>query len=200
MNTPPNTIRYAINAADQIVEVGGGWDIFAVDNDSPPDLFSASIMHRNFWEFVSGNALQHVYRRIMEQVRAGETMKFSFRCDSPDLRRFLTLEMSPTADGGIQFVTETICTEARELQRVFDINTPRTEEMITACSWCNKLKVSETIWQEPEAAVRTLSLFETDTVPTLSHGMCEACYGKVLGEVKTSWIDTHRLRPTAFAA
>lgn len=200
MTNSSNTIKYSINAADEIVEVGGEWDIFAVENDSPPELFSGSILHRSFWDFVSGDALRHVYRRIMEQVRAGKTMDFSFRCDSPDLRRFLSLQMSPIADGGIEFVTETICTEARKYQNVFDINAPRTGQVIVACSWCNKLKSGVNTWQEPEDAICTLSLFETDTIPTLSHGMCNGCYEMVLGTVKTSWIDTHILRQVSFAA
>lgn len=184
MTLSNNTIRYSINAADEIVDVGGGWDSFAVENDSPPDLLSGSILLRSFWSFVSGDALQHVYRRIMERVRAGEAMDFSFRCDSPALRRFLILKMTATADGGIEFVTETICTEVRDFQRVFDANAKRADALIVACSWCNRLKTPDNVWKESEDAVQALSLFETDTIPALSHGMCESCYRSVMAKTE----------------
>jgi hypothetical protein len=184
LDTPANVTRYSIDVSDEIVAVGGDWDRFARENDAPLELFSGNILHRSFWDFLSGAALEHVYQRIMTNVRAGECMEFAFRCDSPGLRRFLTLRMTPADDGGINFVTETICTEEREFQRVFDADADRAEGIVIACSWCNKLKTGLHQWQEPEEAVRSLALFETDPMPALSHGMCEQCYALVTGRTK----------------
>ena len=184
MADPKSTIRYKINAADEIVEVGGGWDMFAVENESQPELFSGSILHRRFWDFVSGNTIEHVYRRMFSKVRAGETLDFSFRCDSPRFRRFLVLRMTPLGDGGIEIVTETVCTEEREFQPLFSINASKAGEVVVACSWCNKIKTGVNVWQEAENAVSALGLFEKDILPPLSHGMCDDCYKAVMGKME----------------
>lgn len=184
MNDTQENIRYCVNAADEIVAVGGDWDRFARDNDSPPELFSGSILYRRFWDFVSGNTIEHVYRRMFSKVRAGETLDFSFRCDSPRFRRFLVLRMTPLGDGGIEIVTETVCTEEREFQPLFSIDAPKAGEVVVACSWCNKIKTGVNVWQEVENAVSALGLFEKEILPPLSHGMCGGCYRAVMGKME----------------
>ena len=143
----------------------------------------AALLHQRFWDFVSGDTLEHVYRRVFAKVRAGESLNFSFRCDSPAVRRVLTLKMNPVDDGGIEFVTQTVSTEEREFQPLFDKDESRVGAVVVACSWCNKIKTVENIWQEPEDAVLELGLFEHDSLPPLSHGMCAACYASVMGKM-----------------
>jgi hypothetical protein len=111
-------------------------------------------------------------------------MDFDLRCDSPDLRRYLKLRITPAADGGIDFVTETICTEQREFQHILDANAKRADGLIVACSWCNKLRIGENCWQEAEDAIGALALFETDAIPALSHGMCEECYAAIMDKTE----------------
>lgn len=183
MNDKRENIRYCIDAADEIVGVSGDWDRFAVENDSPAELLSGAVVHRRFWDFVSGDTLGHVYRRMFAKVHAGESLDFSFRCDSPELRRFLTLRMNPIGDGGIEFITETVCTEEREFQPLFDIKAARVGEFVVACSWCNKIKTAANVWKEAEDAVLDLGLFEIDALPPLSHGMCDGCYKAVIGKL-----------------
>lgn len=180
MELTANNTRYSINAHDEIVDIGGDWDRFARENDSPPECFSANVIHRCFWDFVSGEAVRHVYRSLIMNVRAGRSFDFAFRCDSPRLRRFMTMQIKPGPAGGVDFVTELFATEERDFQRVFDINAKRSDALVVACSWCNKLRVGETVWTEPENAIRPLTLFEDNPVPALSHGMCESCYAAVM--------------------
>ncbi|MEP6946131.1 MAG: hypothetical protein ABJA02_09455 [Acidobacteriota bacterium] len=180
MNELQNSVRYAIDASDKIVSVGGNWDRFAAENDSPPEVFARNILHRSFWDFISGDLTEHVYRQILAKVRAGTKLHFNFRCDSPTLRRFLTLDMIPNAAGGIEFLTETTRTEKREYQPLFCTNADKIIEMVITCSWCNKIKTGEKVWQECEDAVLSLGLFEDEAMPMLSHGMCEDCYRTVM--------------------
>ncbi len=193
MNDTQNRIRYSIDSADEIVAVCGDWDRFARENDSPAELLSGSILHRSFWDFVSGDTLVHVYRRIFAKVHSGQSLDFAFRCDSPELRRFLTLRMNPTGNGGIEFVTETVCTEERESQPLFDSKSFRTGEFVMACSWCNKIKTAVNVWKEAEDAVIELRLFENAALPPLSHGMCVDCYKEVMGKMDVPQLNYHRL-------
>lgn len=184
MKDSQTNIHYRIDAADEIVAVSGDWDRFARENGAPPELLSDRILHRRFWDFVSGDTLGHIYARMLAKVRTGESLVFSFRCDSPERRRFLTLRMNPTnGDGGVEFLTETVCTEERESQPLFSTHAPKVGSFVVACSWCNKIKTSATVWREVEDAVVELGLFENDVVPPLSHGMCETCYAAAVGKL-----------------
>lgn len=196
MQDASNFVRYSIDAADDIVAIGDGWNDFAIKNGSP-ELIEGNILHRSFWDFVSGEALQHVYRRIMERVRAGDIQTFSFRCDSPELRRYLSLRMELTSGGGIEFTTETICTETREFQKIFDAKTKRNDALVVVCSWCIRIRTPSQIWQEAEEAVRTLSLFEIDCLPAVSHGICDECYQFVIGKTSAAKSLGHRHSLTA---
>jgi hypothetical protein len=184
MKNARSNVRYEIDATDTVVAVGGDWDQFAGENDSPAALLSASILQRSFWDFVSGATLEHVYRRVLAQVREGHPLEFSFRCDSPALRRFLTLKLKQTHAGGIEFVTETVCTEPRSFQPLFNAKACRVGAVVVACSWCNRIQTGVNVWQEAEDAVHALGLFEIDPLPPLSHGMCHACYKAVMGKAK----------------
>jgi hypothetical protein len=183
MDESSKSICYSINSADEIVTVGGNWDRFALANDATPQLLSANILHRSLWDFVTGDALVHVYRRMLARVRSGESVSFSFRCDSPALRRFLTMRMTANADGSVEFATETIRTESREFQPLFSIQAIRGDGVLVACSWCNKIKTNEKDWLESEDAVRLLKLFESDALPALSHGICGRCYEAAFARV-----------------
>jgi len=55
---------------------------------------------------------------------------------------------------------------------LFKNNAPRTEKLLIICSWCNKIETGNGQWEEVEEAVKTLGLFELETLPMISHGMC----------------------------
>jgi hypothetical protein len=177
-------LSYVIDARDQIVSVGGGWDHFATLNGAPRDLFSDRILSRSFWDFISGDAVEHVYRVMLGKVRLGQHLEFLFRCDSPQLRRFLKLRMTPAGGGAVEFITTTIRTEDRvPVGAAFSTNPTPTGELVVACSWCNKLQTGTDDWEEAEDAVRTLKLFDGEKNSALSHGMCNTCYTSLMSAV-----------------
>ncbi len=183
MKNTPQIVRFSIDASDRIVDVGDDWDSFALENDAQADLFSDEILHRSFWDFISDDTLEHVYPRMITMVRAGESLDFAFRCDSPALRRFLTLRMRPTGSGGVEFETETVRTEEREFQPLFNKQGAKVGELVVACSWCNKIRTGMNVWQEAEDAVAALGLFENQVTRPLSHSMCEVCYEAVTAKM-----------------
>jgi Fe2+ or Zn2+ uptake regulation protein len=63
---------------------------------------------------------------------------------------------------------------------LFNNDAPRTDNLLTICSWCNKIETGNGKWQEVEEAVESLGLFELETLPLISHGMCDSCYQTIL--------------------
>lgn len=175
---------YIIDASDEVIAVGGDWDQFAIENNCPPEFYSNAVINRSFWDFVSGEMLQHIYRRILIKVRNGESVNFSLRCDSPELRRFSSIQITPIGEGRVEFVTKTVDTEVRNAQSLIGGITDPLDEMVVVCSWCKKIQVGLDVWQEVEEAVRTLEIFEKDLMPSLSHGICTRCYDEVIGKVE----------------
>jgi hypothetical protein len=47
------------------------------------------------------------------------------------------------------------------------------------CGWCKRVDVSAR-WLEVEAAVEALRLFDEETLPRISHGICPECESHLL--------------------
>ena len=75
----------------------------------------------------------------------------------------------------VQFETVLVQSKKRALQKILDRYTPRTEEVISMCSWCNRVDLSGE-WYEIEEAIARLELFEQRSLPQISHGMCDDCF------------------------
>jgi hypothetical protein len=164
--------------------VSDSWTHFALDNGSP-HLVSERVIGRPLLKFVSDPETRHLYQILLERVRAtGTPCVVTLRCDSPSLRRFLRLLMSPLSGQEIQFLSHTLRTEPRESVALLDPGANRSNEFLVMCSWCKQIRHPQGRWIEVEEAVEQLGLFSLDTLPTLSHGMCPDCHAKVIKSLK----------------
>jgi hypothetical protein len=65
--------------------------------------------------------------------------------------------------------------EERDLpQPLLDPATPRGDEVLEMCGWCDRFEVDGE-WVEVEEAARRLELFNRPELPALSHGICPDC-------------------------
>ncbi len=85
---------WIIDAADKLVHVNDAWLAFAGENTAP-QLTAASVLNQPIWRFIQGQETIYLYKQIFGRVRAGKSpVKFPFRCDSPDCRRFMEMQLS----------------------------------------------------------------------------------------------------------
>jgi hypothetical protein len=129
---------------------------------------------------ISDVGLRELYRMIVTRVReTGQVLTFRLRCDTPELRRLSFVRFDRAAEAGregIEVVNGTL--EERPHDRrltLLDPQAPRTDELVTICSWCKQVRLPDGRWVEVEEAMRDLQLFEQPVVPGLSHGMCPVC-------------------------
>ena len=172
--TESETFFYRINRQDFLVELCPNWDDFASRNEAP-ELCERRVLNRPLKEFVSGAETQHFYEIMLAKVR--KTLKpitIPFRCDGPRVRRFMELTMLPLQGNGIEFLTVVSREEGRDPVRLLDKTFQRSEERISMCAWCKRVRIG-TEWFEVEAAVETLRLFDTPSLPKLTHGICDTC-------------------------
>jgi hypothetical protein len=166
---------WTIDAADKIVHVNAAWMAFACENTAP-QLTAAAVLDQSVWRFIQGQETTYLYQQIFHRVRTGEVpVKFPFRCDSPDCRRFMEMELALLPDAAIQFTAHILREEWRDPVDLLDASRNRTGEFVKVCSWCKKINIPGRGWGEIEAAVSALDLFGHHSMPRMTHTICDSC-------------------------
>lgn len=176
MPTPADAVcRYRIDRDGRLTFVDRGWCDFAIENGAPDLAVPERLYGRPLLSFISDSTTLHVYSLLMERVAAQqETVVVPFRCDAPELRRWLQLEMAPHEDG-IEFAIRRLRTESRQAPLRFDQPGTRADLLVRMCSWCKDVELESNRWGPVEHAVRAFELFRDDDVPGITHGICPSC-------------------------
>jgi len=170
---------WIIDDADKIVHVNNDWLAFAGENTAP-QLTASSVLDQTIWRFIQGQEIIYLYEQIFARVRAGKSpVKFPFRCDSPDCRRFMEMKLSLLAGDAIQFMAQILRQEWRDPVDLLDASRDRSGEFLKICSWCKKINIPGQGWGEIEAAIEALDLFAHHSMPRMTHTICDACYSAV---------------------
>ena len=104
--------------------------------------------------------------------------------DAPALRRYMRMTMRPLPRGGVEFDSLVDRIEPRSPALLTQAPPPpvcASGVVVRVCSWCKRVHVRET-WQEVEVAVEWLGLFAGGPSASLTHGMCEDCYARVMAD------------------
>lgn len=186
---PDTEVRYAIDGEDRLVWTDAAWDRFALDNASP-ELAGGRVRGRRLWDMVQGTAVKDVYQRLLREVRAGRDRSVSLRCDSPALRRTMTLTLRAEGTGGrVLFCCQLEHVEPRPPVALLDPRLRERRGLLTVCSWCKRTEVGER-WVELETAVGELGLLAGPhfaealgggRFPELSHTICPECSQRFAG-------------------
>lgn len=168
-----DVVLYRIDGRDRIVEVGGAWEIFAADNDGQA-VAAAKVLGRPLWDFITGPSTVLVWRQILEHVRRiGTTVRFSFRCDSPRLRRYMRMAVSPRPRQNVLFHSQLFRTEPRPVP-VRATARPGDPAVVTRCSLCNFFQVRG-MWTDVVDAVDIGLVMDHDMPVVVAYGICPHC-------------------------
>jgi hypothetical protein len=163
-------VLYTLDVHDGIVGVGGDWDAFAVENGAP-QLRAPAPIGRPFRDFVHGLELREALRLLFQSARRrGARCRLPFRCDAPDLRRHMEMDLEPGPEGELTIRCRALSLEARPR---LPLPTPGAPRLEVACAWCLKMRLGSA-WVEPEEALRANGLLEGAPF-SLSHGICPPC-------------------------
>lgn len=182
MAAPAQTpVVYTVDANDFVTSVNPQWNVFALENQAP-HLRPEAVIGTNLWTHIAEPTTRYLYRALLHQVRTtNEPASLSFRCDSPEQRRFTELVMSHQSDGIVQFECRVLKQELRLAVTLLDMRLPRSDEQVTMCSWCKKMAAPD--WMDVEAAISALRLFEKDPPPQITHGICDRCQNVLLEQL-----------------
>lgn len=174
---------YTIDPTDVIVSVDKNWDLFAAANDGE-GASSKRVINESLWRFIASETVTHLYKNMIARVRCGATLRFSFRCDSPDQTRFFEMVISPLTDGFVKFETFSRSFDSRDEHESPD----QTVKPLITCSWCGRVAAGDDKWQNVEDAIERFDIFEKGHV--LSHGICTDCYELALLQIDSNTYDT----------
>jgi hypothetical protein len=172
----PRRFIWSIDDRDKLVHVNDAWLAFAGENTAP-QLTAASVLNQPIWHFIQGQETVYLYKQIFRRVRAGKSpVIFPFRCDSPDCRRFMEMQLTHLPGGAIQFMSYILREEWRQPLDLLDVSRDRSGEFLKICSWCKKVDIPNQGWGEIEAAIEPLDLFGHRSMPRMTHTICDSCY------------------------
>jgi hypothetical protein len=166
-------VIYRIDSADNLVYANGAFRRFA-DAAGVPDL-ADQWYGRSLWQSIDDDELRAVFMALVARARAGATVHVTTRCDSPSLARAVTMDIAPTADGGVEFR----CRLGRA--QLVSPALPSAGELLRLCAWC--YRVDRDGWRDIEDVVADERLLERPTVPLVTHGICDCCLAEAAAQI-----------------
>ncbi len=165
-------VSYTVDEQDLLIAATTGYFAYARENHWDD---AESSIGRSLWDFVSGMTMVRVQRTLLHRVReTGRLVELPFRCDSPTIRREMTIGIEAQEDGGVRFAPRVRFEQTRPHQRLLDSAEQRGSDLIEMCGWCDRFFVGDR-WLEIEDAAAELNLTARDDLPEISHGICVRC-------------------------
>jgi hypothetical protein len=179
---PQLTVMYRIDAEDRISYVNDGWCVFAMENEGEA-MTRTRVLGQSLWDYISDPTTVDLYSQMVKRAREGHPVKFHYRCDAPDRRRLFRMTIAPVGEGQIEFVSELRREEVRPKVVLLDrLEQNRSEELVLICSWCEKVALPDGRWVPVEEAIETMGLMQSERMPGLTHGICDNCKFRMMGE------------------
>lgn len=175
MTTENHEVIYTLDKNYCLVDLNGNWDLFALENGNS-NLNKQAVLGLPIWHFISGDETKRIHEVLLTRVKSeGKLQKLPFRCDSPECKRFMEMDITLKGNGYIEYCCKLIKTEPRQATNSVNTDDASNTPFLRMCSWCNKFEVGPNEWLEIEDAVSRLDLLSAEALPHLSHSMCDAC-------------------------
>lgn len=190
--------RLITNSQDVIIRVDESWVDFARRNWSP-DFQPEWVLGRRLWGFICDDATIYLQKMLAEKVRQqDQSLSYPFRCDSPALRRFLEMTVSPLPEGGLLWHSRLLGEETRPPFLAPPLTPARGQAsgfLLAMCSWCKRVREPEPLageqgrppvghWQELEEVMPLLAQRGRAEYPAVTHTICPVCYQQVKAQLE----------------
>ena len=166
---------YEVDDKDRIVSVDTQWLSFAKNNGAVY-LTRNYILGQNLYSFIAGRKLGELYERLLRAARqTGKYMEIPFRCDGPSVRRYMELDIEPTANNYVKLTGRILKRKSRRRVPIFDLPYILNGQWQICCSVCRGLMREDGSWNEAEEVLANPYDEPPDGLPQLSYDVCPAC-------------------------
>jgi hypothetical protein len=158
---------YRLDKNNLIFDVNSSWNKFASENEGQ-SVFSENVVGRNIFEFIKGDPTRMWYETIITLARMqGNVVERPYRCDSPDLKRFMRMRIIPESDSILRLEHEVIGIEPRGSSVNFEFNRVGRPDYRLRCSICGRIRDGEE-WKEAGHGNEELHI-------VVIYGVCDDC-------------------------
>lgn len=171
---------HRVNASDVLISANAEWWDFAREN-AAAQLSEEAVLGRSLWQFIADADTRGILRLVLARARSGQKpAPLPFRCDSPELRRFMTMEVSALGNGEVEFKCRIARLEVRPRIELLEPPAGCIGRLLRICGWCKKVASGQGHWLEVEEAIASDEILSHAPPPTLTHGICPACASALL--------------------
>jgi hypothetical protein len=174
MTSSGNTI-YELDAENRIYHIEGEWDEFLSSNSSTEQTHNSLCMQEVLGTRIESHIHDDMTRMLIKTVIASvrqskQEKSISYRCDSPDLKRFMKMLIEPLMRDAVRLSHAFLRAEPLDPPVYIRPASKRATKVNARCSICNRIEVDRT-WLEPDEACQASgeSSFE------VSYKVCPVC-------------------------
>ncbi len=142
-------VTYWLDAYDRIVAVNEAWDAFAAANGGEEVMSTNGVIGQSLLDYVVGDKTRLVIDSCLRVARGmARPRQWSYRCDSPSMRRYQRMTIIPDAEETLRVEHELLRTEP--IVPNFHFGFSKDRDALRRCSICNRLEYG-TLWCESTA-------------------------------------------------
>ncbi|MBK5958307.1 hypothetical protein CCR97_08795 [Rhodoplanes elegans] len=182
----PLSIR--VDRSNRIVAVGGPWDEVAIANGGAAAVV-ARVLGTGLLDHVHGDPARMLVLTVLDRVRRfGTPRTVPYRCDTPGLKRWMEMTLTPAPDGTVTFEHRLLRCEPMQRPVRFAPARPGAPRgpAIIRCSSCNRVRDASG-WHEPDTVRFSAEAVgipggtppSQDAPILVGYGVCEACRARI---------------------
>lgn len=170
------SIQYELDEHNIITDVSAAWDQFALENDGY-HVMEKHVKGQSLFSFVKGESTKMMIDLLLNKARLlKKTVTHKYRCDSPDCKRYMEMDIVPVYEGKLVLRHRTLRTEKLNNKIAFEFNPQKAHEHkkpMIRCSVCNRIYIKDQ-WLEPDQAMAKKWLPVAASLPVI-YGICNEC-------------------------
>lgn len=169
-------VVYRIDSDDRITALNSGWKRFAEINGAP-DLNDERLIGQSLWQYIADDSTVRIYEILLREIRQDcASLTFPFRCDSPEMRRYMEMNLVACGEGSVEFRSRIVRTELRN-QKVFCQHASvAAKKLLLRCSFCNRVRFEENWSDVVDAAAKIL---DREIPMQVCYAVCETCDSEI---------------------
>lgn len=167
-------VSYWLDPADRIVNVNLSWDLFARANGGNHQLLSSEIQGRSVFTFITGDQTRMYLEALLQHARfLNRSISRNYRCDSPTLKRFMSMSITPVTASLVQLDHTLLKCEPFEQPIMYRHEPDPQAQALPRCSVCTRLMIKG-VWLSPEDA-EILGLLTPGKPLPVTYRICPSC-------------------------
>ena len=173
MNNEISSTQYWLDPDNQIISVSSTWDQFALENDGETAV-SSQVLGKQIWEFIDGDITKMWVDTLLKLCRTiGKYVERPYRCDSPHLKRYMTMGVYPEKSGVLRLEHIIVTTEPQATPIAFYAAQQPVVALRFRCSICGRIN-EEDFWIEPDTFQDAAMHTQGDGMP-VAYTVCPHC-------------------------